>query len=205
MTSETSFKYIDRKKTGAIALVPGWATDSRVFESLDLEFNYLLPLEFSPHTFETLFLKALKENNAAKVVLLGWSLGGFVAAAFASKYPGLVDELILIGIRKKYDPGKLAEIRNMLKRNKKAYLKRFYAQCWTDARSYDPELDHLLEGLDYLADAEIRPEDLRGVKKIKIMHGAEDTIAPIEEAKEIADSLPNAEFVRVGGKKHAAF
>ena len=37
------FKYIDRQKPETAVLVPGWATDYRIFDTLDLDYNYLMP------------------------------------------------------------------------------------------------------------------------------------------------------------------
>jgi len=43
------------------------------------------------------------------------------------------------------------------------------------------------------------------VKKIKIFHGTEDTIAPLGEAEELGSRLPQAEFIRITGAGHCPF
>jgi len=77
------FKYLDRGSDKTIVLIPGWATDYRIFDSLNVKFNYLLPLDFSPDTFENVILNALEEKGIEKVSLFGWSLGAFLAAEFS--------------------------------------------------------------------------------------------------------------------------
>ena len=126
------FRYIDRAKERLLVLMPGWACDERIFATLDLEFNYLMPLEFSPFTLKKALLERLKKDSLKKVSLFGWSLGGFVAAEFAAKYPDLIDEVILVSIRKRYNLEELAETRKSLTKNKKGYLYKFYTLCFCD-------------------------------------------------------------------------
>tara|TARA_Y100000031_G_C8136771_1_gene345634 strand:- start:93 stop:785 length:693 start_codon:yes stop_codon:yes gene_type:complete len=214
----TNFKYIDRGYTDPIVLIPGWATDYRIFDSLDLKFNYLVPIDFYPFGFEKSLLEVLKEKRIKKVSLLGLSLGGFIAAAFASKYVDLVDEVILIGIRKKYDKAQLRAIKPLIQKNKKAYLYKFYSQCFTDAEEmnwfrtnllegYCEEFDiqYLLDTLDSLEDFQITNSMLKGIGKLKIVHGEKDKIAPIEEAIEIKNQVNKAKFIPIKDAGHMPF
>ena len=214
----TAFKYIDRGHRDPIVLIPGWATDYRIFDSLDLRFNYLLPTEFSPFTFKRDLDKALREKAIKKISLFGYSLGGFAACEFAWDSPEMVDELILVGIRKRYKTNELAQIKSHLKKNKRAYLYKFYSQCFLNKekmryfrknllKAYIEELDldYLLSTLDYLSSFEIRPELLNSIRQIKIVHGREDKIAPIGEALEIKDNLPQAQFITIDGEGHIPF
>jgi len=215
---ETLFKYLDRGYQKSLVLIPGWAADYRIFDSLDLDFNYLLPLIFSPFTFEKSLVRVLGEKKIGKISLLGWSLGGFLGAEFAAKHTDLIDELILISIRKKYKEKEIAEIKELLKRSKKGYLYKFYTRCFSKKislsrfkknlfRRYCEELDleYLLETLDYLGRTEIKPEELAGVGRIKIIHGEADKIAPISEARSIKAGLAQAEFVSIKDSGHIPF
>ncbi len=213
-----TFKFIDNGYKDLAVLVPGWATDYRIFGPLNLEFNYLVPLTFYPDTFEEDLLKTLRENNIDKLSLFGWSLGGFLAAEFASKHKELIDRLILVSIRKKYDKKRLTEIKTHLGKNKRGYLYKFYTQCFFKKESmrwfrknflktYCEELDlhYLVDSLGYLQNAEIRPELLEPIKKIKIIHGECDRIAPIKEALWIKEKLPQAEFISIKNTGHIPF
>ena len=212
------FKYIDRNKENTISLIPGWATDYRIFNALNLEFNYLIPAVFDPYNFEDNLLAALDERGLKKISLFGWSLGGFVAAEFASRNPQSVDELILVSIRRKYKDKDLIEIRNYLENNKTEFLCKFYDMCFCDKdipahtkrgllEKYCNELglDYLLKTLDYLKNTRIKPKSLNGVKKITIIHGENDNIAPINEAISIKDRLENARFIRMKDTGHMPF
>lgn len=199
-------------------LICGWAADYRIFGRLSSKINYLLSGNFSALTFEKSLLKAIKDNKISKISLTGFSLGGFAAAEFASKHPDLIEELVLISVRKKYKKEELAKLKELLKRNKKAYLYKFYAQCFLKKEQANAfkqdlfkdycekfDLKYLLETLDYLGQAEIKPELLNKVKKIKIIHGERDAIAPIQEAAAIVKSLPRAEFIPLKNTGHIPF
>jgi len=215
---QTRFKYIERGKEKTIILVPGWATDYRIFDTLDLDFNYIIPVDFHPSSFEKALLVILKDTKLKKVSFLGWSLGGFLAADFASKHPEVTDELILIGIRRKYKKEEIEKARTLLERSKIGYLYKFYSACLPKGsesgifdkslfKSYQEELelDYLLESLDYLEKSEINPETLKRFKKIKIIHGEKDTIAPIREVASLKEDLPEADFIKIEKASHMPF
>ena len=112
---DSKFKFIDRGELETLVLIPGWATDFRIFEDLDLKFNYLLPVSFSPFNFSEGLLPAMKENRLRKVSLFGWSLGGFVASDFAAGYKDKVREVILLSVRKRYEREAVEKVRAYVK------------------------------------------------------------------------------------------
>jgi pimeloyl-ACP methyl ester carboxylesterase len=211
----TQFKYIDRGYPHTTVLIPGWANDYRIFGNLDLGSNYLIPLASSPFTFEKDLLAALKDNNISRAALLGISMGGFMASQFASRHSDLTEEIILVGIRKKYKQEEIAGVRENLQKSKESFLYKFYKMCFSKedihffnaalfkAYSKEMDLENLLKDLDYLGNAEIKPEGLAPIKKIKIIHGEFDRIAPIDEAVYIKERLPQAGFACVKGAGHA--
>ena len=107
MTCPTSeFEFLPRRGfTETLLLVPGWATDHRIFAPLDLEFNYLAPVSFSPRDFQEGLLSALRRHRLDRVAVLGWSLGGYLALEFARAHPERVMEgaLFAVGMRERYD------------------------------------------------------------------------------------------------------
>ncbi|MDO8971366.1 MAG: alpha/beta hydrolase [Saprospiraceae bacterium] len=198
--------------------IPGWATDCRIFDSITLPYNYLLPGEFSPTTFVQDLADTLRENRISRVSLFGYSLGGFLACDFARKYADCIDRLMLVGIRRCYDQPALAVIKNRVRKNKEAFLYKFYEQCcssrgqWLYFKNnyytdYCRKFDHayLNEGLDYLAAAAIDPQPLRSLKKITIMHGECDQVAPLQEAIDLKAALPQAQLKVVPVQGHLFF
>ncbi len=221
MTSGTSkFKLLDRGFKDTIVLIPGWATDYRIFSGLDLSYNYLLPVNFSLSNFKRDLPEFLNKKSIDRVSLFGWSLGGFMAAEFALENPRKIDELILLGIRKKFERAALKEAEAGLRKNKRGYLYKFYHQCFSeDERQelgwfkkhllmrYLKEMksEDLLYGLDYLSGSRIQPESLAALKKIRLIHGLQDKIAPFKEAAAIKSCLPQAELVCMPQAGHIPF
>ena len=147
--------------------------------------------------------------------LFGLSLGGFVACEFASRFPNLVDGLILIGIRKRYKAEELQEAKKAVGKNKRAYLYKLYSMNFisSDSMRYFKDnflkiyiekfdLGYLLDTLGYLGKSEIKPEMINKIQRIILIHGEKDGIAPIEEAIEIRKNLPQAELITVKGEGH---
>lgn len=214
------FKLIDRGFRNTLVLIPGWATDYRIFGNLDLGYNYLLPVRFSPFDFAGVLRAELRKRGIAKISLFGYSLGGFLAAGFCAQNAEMIDELILVSIRKRYDLPALEQVKERLSKNKRAFLREFYAACFSPADKKESlwfrerllgdyiktaDTDYLFEGLNYLANAEINPVFLEGVEKIRIFHGTDDKIAPLGEPEEIKSKLPQAEFVSLEGAGHLVF
>lgn len=220
LSRKSEFRFFDRGFKDNIVLIPGWATDHRIFLNLNLDYNYLLPIQSYPFDFEKRLLKHLDKISIDKVSLFGWSLGAFLATEFALKNSQRVSELILLSMRKGYHSQELKEVELKLKRNKEAYLHRFYLECFS---SYDKEglgwfrenllkryisemkLEDLLCGLDYLSNAKLRPEFLASVEKLRIFHGRKDKIAPLKEAIEIKSRLPYAKFTCFFNLGHVTF
>lgn len=213
-------KFIDRGFKENIVLIPGWATDWRIFAGLDLNCNYLLPVEFNVFNFEKELIEQLDNLSLDKISLFGWSMGGFMAAGFAVNNPLRVGELILLSIRQKHDPLLLKDIESKLKAGKNAYLYKFYLACFSEHdgersiwfkknifKNYISEmkLDSLIEGLRYLSEAKINLEPLAALKKVRIFHGGQDKIAPLNEAIQFKLRFPWAEFICMQETGHIPF
>ncbi len=216
----SKLKLINRGFKKNLVLIPGWATDYRIFNALELNYNYLLPIEYYPFDFEKELREFLNRESIDKVSLFGWSMGGFLASDFASNNPGRVDELILLNVQKKFSMGLLEDIKIKLKENKKAFLYKLYLNSFSEEDregliwfkkhlliNYIDELrlEDLLLGLDYLCGAQINPASLAGIKRIIIFHGQEDKVASLNEAQQIKSELPQAEFISLSGVGHIPF
>ncbi len=210
------FKIVDRGFKKSILLVPGWATDHRIFEKLDIPFNYLLPENTSPGNFGDLPDDVPDKIKSSGISVLGWSMGGFIASELISRYPALFDEGILVSVRRRYDENDIVRIRGYLRKNTRAYLYRFYDSLFSASEdgnkkwfkesllneySGDPDSLHLFDGLDYLAGRELKYGSLDG-SKIIFVHGENDKIAPIEEARLVAALTRPAKLVSIKDACH---
>jgi pimeloyl-ACP methyl ester carboxylesterase len=201
-----------------IVPVPGWAADGRIFAPLTFEHDCLLISSSSPRGFGDALYRELKRRKIDRISLFGWSLGGFLAADFAVLHPECVEEIFLLGVRRRYPEKDLKDMRRALGENRSGCLSGFYRACFSPADdggewfrrhllgSYlrEMSMEILLEGLDYLERAEIVPERLGGLRVIFI-HGGKDRIAPVEEARALSEACENAEFREFEGAGHALF
>ena len=181
-----------------VILLPGWATDSRVFRTEGIKENILTLDCADPFAIEQTLLALLEKHALSRVTLVGYSMGGFAAAAFAKAHPERVASLVLCGIRRRYLPKQIAFVKKQIVADKDAYLRAFYSQAFADAAAraeFDATLrddylrlfscDDLDRGLDYLAQAAIECDALKDIPTTSV-HGRLDTIAPLAEAEAIA-------------------
>lgn len=214
------FKFVERGYQKTLVLIPGWATDYRIFSGLELNYNYLLPIKTPVLISAEGLLKALDKELINRISLFGWSMGGFQALDLALKCPLRVEEIILSGVRKQYDPLALEEIGLKIKSNKKAFLRRFYSECFSSSANDgwawfkdnllqfyldDFRVEELLEGLKYLSQASISLDNLSSINKVMIFHGEQDKISPIEEINEIRSKLSEVKFINIKGAGHIPF
>lgn len=215
----SEFRLFDKGADVTMLLIPGWAADHRVFNSLNLPMNYLMPVKFSPFDFEKHLLEAMAKNSLDKISILGWSMGGFIAFDFLSKHKEMVDSVTFVSVRERYEKEEIDKTRSLLNKNRAAFLYKFYTDCFSkdekDKLSWfkknlmrvylkDMSIETLFEGLDYLSTIRIAPEALDRVK-VKFVHGELDRIAPIKEARRLKDRLPQAEFIAMKAAGHMPF
>ncbi|MHB9026944.1 MAG: alpha/beta fold hydrolase [Armatimonadota bacterium] len=203
-----------------LVLLPGWATDARIFAGLEIRYNTIMPQVRERKTGTVPFfrrfsgkwglspffaaLATLLRDRTTPTTLVGWSLGGFAAADFARQYPELVSRLILVGVRHRFPLEQIAARRQALREDRARCLADFYRQCFlpaqrADFRRFHAELEpaYLREfsaealeaGLDYLETVELSAETLPACP-ITLVHGEQDIIAPVEEARELAGIRP---------------
>ena len=216
----SEFKFVDRGFKKTLVLVPGWATDEKIFSKLDLDYNYLFCSRPEPDNFGKQLLDALLKYSLLKASILGLSMGGFLAAEFSIQNPDKINEVFLVGVRKKYPQDGIRDIEEKIKKNKKAYLYKFYEACffgasssvWQDFRddlldSYvnDMELEVLLSGLDYLSKVQLKAERLKDISVLSFFHSPEDKVAPYAEAQALYSELPRARFVTLKDSGHIPF
>lgn len=214
------FKFIDRKQKKHLVLIPGWAFDYQIFAGMDLPCNYIFFYGDCMEDFTDELIKFLDENNIDKISLFGFSCGAFAACDFAERQGQMTEEIILVGAREKYEEENLQNIKKYLKRKSKAYLKKFYRDCFSEEEkeSYlwfkDTLLTDYLErfsaeslckSLTWLSQARIEPAKLGKIKQTKIVHGKADAIAPFNCAAALANKLANAELIAFEQTGHLPF
>lgn len=215
----SKFKFIDRGRKDTLLLIPGWATDYRIFDTIDMAFNYLLPIEYSPFVFLNDLETAMGAYHVKKISILGWSMGCFVACDILSRHRESVDRVIMISARREYDKANNEKIKSVLLKNRKGFLHKFYRDCFAVSerdlyihmkgsliKEYieNMELACLIEGLEYLSEHRIDPGILQGVSATFI-HGRDDKIAPIAEIAEFLNETPRGRMIPIEHSGHMPF
>ena len=214
------FERVDRQCDEDVILVSGWGFDRRIFDGLDLPYNYVFYVGPLVADFGAALRRWIDEEGVRACSILGWSLGAFAASAFAQRSSNTVRHLILLGARLAYAPAALTQIRSGLLRNKRAALLRLYRASF---RGHDPALyrwfketlmedtiermsvERLCADLDWLSHARIEGHRLAGVDRVTVVHGVQDEVAPAAEARALAQSCPQARCVLLEPCGHLPF
>jgi len=219
-SAKSRFKFDCRGFQKTLVLFPGWASDQRIFSGLNLDYNYLRAESFNPFNFKEALVSELDVLGIEKVSLFGWSQGGFAAAEFAGQCPQRVDELVLLGVKSRYDTEVLKSLESKLKTNTKVYLYKFYLECFSqeDKAALGWFRKHLLKdyvngftfdelklGLDYLSTVVLNAGTFLETGKIKFFHGDKDKICGFNEALKLGVIFPKAEFSCLLGSGHLMF
>jgi len=216
--SKTKFKYIDRGKLKLAVLIPGWATDHTIFGKTDLDFNYLVPSSIDVDDFEEVLDRNLRWSGA---FMIGWSFGGLLAANYMAKNPQKVKKAVFVGVRRSYAGKKIDMMSDYLLKNKRAYLRHFYAKClrghddkvkrWFNLHRrerylWSMSLKSLAGQLGYMASNEFPCDRVKArARDMLFVRGENDALVSAEDHDELRHCIPRACFKSISGAGHLAF
>jgi len=222
-----------------VLLLHGWGFSAGVWEDLarrlaprfrvhtpDLPGYGAMPA-CAPYTLEAI-AGAVARAAPRRCHVVGWSLGGEVALAWARRAPHQVRRLALIATTPCFTskpgwpcataPAVLREFGRSLAADRAGTLARFVAaQAKGDARARQfasvlkesserntPD-SVLAAGLAVLSSADLRRELSRVKQPALVMHGARDRIVPAAAGRRLAAALPEARFELLRACAHAPF
>ena len=173
-----------------------------------------------------IWVDAMMKNITGPVILCGWSMGAILAMSAALRYPDRIDRLILFGatpcfVEKpdwKHAVSFLTghqcrtDVENDMHRTLRHFVSLFNHQD-KNARNIVRQLLALpvsplpvLEaGLDYLAGMDLRSQVADIHQKTLLIHGAFDPLMPVEAARWLARTLPDARLHILPDVAHAPF
>ena len=181
----------------------------------------------SPYTLNAV-ADAVARTAPRRCHVVGWSLGGEVALAWARRAPRQVQRLALIGTTPCFArrpgwpcataPAVLQEFGRALAEDRAGTLARFVgAQAKGDARARrfsgtqqraigkNVSDTVLAAGLTVLSRADLRGELIRVPQPALVLHGAHDRIVPPAAGRRLAMLLPDARFLLLRSCAHAPF
>ena len=167
----------------------------------------------------------LDEMGIEKCVLLGMSMGGFMATEFSSRYPDRVSALVLVGSQIGTYPeteqaARMVEFRKFdhdgtvslpLARETASYIfgprtledKAELVDHWVHRWSKLPARSVLREAESWLGKNDYTAVAQRFDKPVLVIHGEDDVVLPVDEKTDAMErAFPSIEIVRVPHSGH---
>ena len=167
--------------------------------------------------------RLLDENQQQSAIVSGMSMGGYVALAFAQKYPDRTRGLGLISSQAAADTPEAKQARNeMIKKIRgtgpSVASDAILPKMFSDEKGKKPELrEYPVEGaaaagveglcwaLEAMAKRQDRTEFLQSLRiPVLILHGSEDKIIPGAKARHLAETCRQPILVELRGVGHAS-
>jgi pimeloyl-ACP methyl ester carboxylesterase len=146
--------------------------------------------------------RALEEAEG-ELVLVGASLGGYVALAMARREPERIRGLLLAGSRATPDPPDRRALRDQMIRVVQEEGIEGWNREFSPPGPPDRATEELVRGIEALRD---RPDATEVVASFQgplvVVVGDQDDILPVDEARQIAESAPNGRLEVVEGAGH---
>jgi len=164
------------------------------------------------------------------LTVLGWSLGGQFALAWALAHPGRIARLVLVAPTPRFVTGDGWDCAMP-----RATLERFGAELGTAWRATvmrflalqlrgsdhghaalsfmrgelfargDPAPRTLQQALDLLAATDLRADVRRVSQPVRVVAGTRDTLVPVAAGRWLAAAVPDGTFAAIEGAAHAPF
>jgi 3-oxoadipate enol-lactonase len=137
------------------------------------------------------------------LVIVGASMGGYVALAMARRAPERILGLLLAGARATADPPDRRAVRDEMIRVAQEEGIEGWNREFSPPGPPDRPTDELVRGIEALRD---RPDATDVVASFSgplvVVVGDQDDILPVDEARQIAESAPKGRFEVVSGAGH---
>lgn len=195
--------------------LPGWGFDGRVTGLAAPPRPWLTTSRpAAPAEILAGLNTSLKYLGIESIVLVGWSLGAYLALDFAAIHPGKISAVYLLAARDQWPPVEIAAIRQGIGADLDGFMRSFYRKCFLGYRQAGQDFREKLEeqllaalsapilseGLDYLGEVRLaqRLRPLAGFDlPIYRMDGTRDIIAPPSDSP--AGTTPFHQLFRHGG------
>jgi len=224
--------YVRRGKGTPLVLIHGYPLDhiswDEVASLLENKFDVILPdlrgfgqstTVETPYTISDMaddLASLLDHLEVEKAALAGHSMGGYVALAFAKKYPQRVSGLGLVSSQAVADSPEGKDRRYQTAADVVEKGVNIVAEAMTPKLSTDASVQafvrdvivkqsksSVIGALKAMAERENLMSHLSSVKfPVVLIHGNADVLIPIERAKEIKTVLPSAQLVELQGAGH---
>jgi pimeloyl-ACP methyl ester carboxylesterase len=143
------------------------------------------------------------ERTEGELLVVGASLGGYVALAMARTSPDRVKSLLLAGARAAADPPERRAAREEMIRVVHAEGIEGWNREFSPPGPEDRTTDELVRGIQALRDRRDATEVVASFSgPLTVVVGDQDEILPVDEARQIAESAPDGRLEVVEGAGH---
>ncbi len=192
MHSQHYAQWINNYADTTVVFISGWGIDHRTFPTLRPDCNFLT---LSPN--QTLIENYISTHcsvfNQQRLILIGFSMGAYIAQTLVKQKTIAPDKTIIIGAKTSYEPSELNNIKRFLKRQKDAYMQAFYRSCFfsdTEWLNFKSLHNSQYSTLETLTDQLTLLETYRLTDTADLwIHGKQDAIAPYENITTTIDLL----------------
>ncbi len=232
LVNDVSIAYERRGKGTPLVLLHGFPLDHTSWNEavpfLENEFDIILPdlrgfgqsttveTSYSISDMADDLAGLLDHLGVEKTAMAGHSMGGYVALAFAKKYPNRVSGLGLISSQAAGDPPERKEGRYKTATDVDEKGVGVVVEAMTPKLSADLRVQAFVrgvmerqskDGVIGALKAMAEREDLMSILShstfpILLIHGGADVLIPIDRSKEIKVAAPSAQFVELQGAGH---
>lgn len=214
------FRFLARGYPEDLVLVSGWGFDNRIFNSVDLPFNYILYEGKDVSSLAVDLGKWLRREGKQTTTLLGWSMGAYVVSEFAMANPENTRGVLLVGARSYYPEAEVIIVRQALRRNRKGFLRKFYKDCFAGHdralyRRFKEELQPcyltqwtvagLERELDWISSQSLRLDALDKITNVILVQGQADRLVRSEESNELCAQVKQGRAISLLDTGHLPF
>lgn len=201
----------------------GWSADERCWQPVierlpEAEHQVISFLDMPPSTEEI----ARRLHIVPPFVLIGWSMGAFLALQYAAAYPQHVTEVCVVSgvsqfITQKREARLLERMMRRVTEDLEQVLQEFDGRLFTAMevkcipatkrviRGCVPDAKMLLDGLGYLRSVSVLELAPRLPLPVHLLSGDKDPICPVAGAEELAELLPQGDLTVWPEVGHAPF
>jgi len=162
---------------------------------------YSIPL------FASDVLTFMQERKLEKISIFGYSMGGYVAAYFASRYPEKVNNIITLAAKFHWDEQVAAKEIQMLNADKITEKLPAFAKVLQDRHTANDWKEVLKKTVDMLLELgknnTLKDTDYTGIAaRALLLLGDRDKMVSIDETLSVYKALPNAQMCMLPGTPH---
>ncbi|SDF58080.1 pimeloyl-[acyl-carrier protein] methyl ester esterase [Limimonas halophila] len=199
--------------------IPGWGSDACAFNAVCRQWQGVMCAWWDALGEPPTALDAMLDQAATPPVLVGWSLGGQLALAAAARKPHAVAGLVLVGTPARFladedhpgaDARGLRSMRLGVTRDPERVLADFWrraaapeagetADAWRERATTGVPRARLADGLDHLAETDLRATAAAVTVPAAVIHGRADAIVPVAAGERLAHAMPAARFIPLDG------